>query len=241
MIALTRAWEGDPVSAFGGVLVFTDPVEPEVAEWLAGHFVELVAAPELSSKNHTALQILTSKRKNLKAVPIRKFGGVPNESMTVVPGGRLYQTVDLGNDEVIKSVTQSEWPQAKESLARFGIAVCRSLKSNAIAIVRELHSPVGAFQLVGAGQGQPNRIEALKSLAVPRAQATLRASEGKIEECIMVSDAFFPFRDTVDAAYTSGIRLIIQPGGSIKDGESITACNEHGIAMAFTGTRHFKH
>lgn len=240
-IALTRAWEGDPVSAFGGVLVFTDPLEDDVATWLAQHFVELVAAPGLSEKNSSALPILLAKRKNLKAVPIRRFGEMPSESMIVVPGGRLFQTMDLGNDEGLKSVTKVEWPSDKKQLARFGIAVCRSLKSNAIAILRELHSPSGSFQLVGAGQGQPNRIEALKSLAIPRAQATLRVSEGTIDECIMVSDAFFPFRDTVDAAHVAGIRFIVQPGGSMKDGESVAACDEHGISMGFTGTRHFKH
>ncbi|MEO5968618.1 MAG: bifunctional phosphoribosylaminoimidazolecarboxamide formyltransferase/IMP cyclohydrolase [Bdellovibrionia bacterium] len=240
-IALTRAWEGDPVSAFGGVLVFTDPVEDDVATWLSQHFVELVAAPGLSEKSSSALQILLTKRKNLKAVPIRRFGEIPSESMVVVPGGRLFQTVDVGNDEVLNSVTRVEWPKQKKQLARFGIAVCRALKSNAIAILRELHAPAGAFQLVGAGQGQPNRIEALKSLAVPRAQSTLRASEGTIDECIMVSDAFFPFRDTVDAAHVAGIRFIVQPGGSIKDKESIAACDEHGISMGFTGRRHFKH
>ncbi len=153
----------------------------------------------------------------------------------------MFQTVDLENNETLKSVTKAEWPKEKKLLAKFGIAVCRALKSNAIAILRELHSPQGAFQLVGAGQGQPNRIEALKSLAIPRTQATLRASEGTIEECIMVSDAFFPFRDTVDAAHVAGIRFIVQPGGSIKDNESILACDEHGISMGFTGTRHFKH
>jgi phosphoribosylaminoimidazolecarboxamide formyltransferase/IMP cyclohydrolase len=244
-VALTRAWEGDSVSAFGGVLVFTDPIEASVAEWLSERFVELVAAPGLSQedsqKKGTVLHILTSKRKNMKAVPIHRFGENPVESMSVVPGGRLFQTTDLGSEESFASVTQVRWPKDKNKLSQFGIAVCRALKSNAIALVRELHAPKGAFQLVGAGQGQPNRIDALKSLAVPRAQATLRLSEGKIEECVLVSDAFFPFRDTVDAAHAAGLKFILQPGGSIKDSDSISACNEHGIAMAFTGVRHFKH
>ena len=126
-------------------------------------------------------------------------------------------------------------------LARFGIAICRALKSNAIALVREIPGAYHSFQLVGAGQGQPNRIEALKALAVPRALAALKASGGSIEDCLMISDAFFPFRDTVDAAFEAGIRTIIQPGGSIKDAESIKACNEHGMIMALTGIRHFKH
>jgi phosphoribosylaminoimidazolecarboxamide formyltransferase / IMP cyclohydrolase len=256
-LALTRAWEGDPVSAFGGVLVFTDPIEDEVASWLSQHFVELVAAPQLT-KDHSALKTLSAKRKNLKAVAIRRFGEVPAESMVVVPGGRLFQTTDLGVNEELKSVTRERWPQEKNLLAQFGILVCRALKSNAIALVRELRT--GDFshdhskdhtkdhkeswkilQLVGAGQGQPNRVEALKSLAIPRAQSVLRASEGKLQDCVMISDAFFPFRDTVDTAHAAGIRFIVQPGGSLKDSESIAACDEHGMSMVFTGTRHFRH
>jgi phosphoribosylaminoimidazolecarboxamide formyltransferase/IMP cyclohydrolase len=126
-------------------------------------------------------------------------------------------------------------------LAAFGISVCRALKSNAIALVREVDNQEGEFQLVGAGQGQPNRIEALKALAVPRARNVLETTGGEIGDCIMISDAFFPFRDTVDTAHEFGIKYIVQPGGSIKDSESIAACDEHGIAMAFTGTRHFRH
>jgi phosphoribosylaminoimidazolecarboxamide formyltransferase/IMP cyclohydrolase len=133
------------------------------------------------------------------------------------------------------------FPEALGPLARFGIAVCRALKSNAIAVVREVPGLPGAFQLAGAGQGQPNRIEALGKLALPRAQATLQASSGKIGDCVLVSDAFFPFRDSIDAAHAGGIRFVVQPGGSVRDSEVIEACDEHGIAMAFTGTRHFRH
>ena len=97
------------------------------------------------------------------------------------------------------------------------------------------------MQLVGAGQGQPNRIDALERLAIPRAKAVLEASEGRIEDCVMVSDAFFPFRDAVDASHRGGLRFIVQPGGSIKDKDSIEACDQHGIAMLFTGVRHFRH
>jgi phosphoribosylaminoimidazolecarboxamide formyltransferase/IMP cyclohydrolase len=239
-VALLRAWEGDPVSAFGGVLVFTDPLEPETAAWLAERFVELVAAPKMSSGD-AALSMMLTKRKNLKAIPIRRFREVPAESMVMVPGGRLYQTADVGVAETFRSVTQVAFPSSRETLARFGVAICRASKSNAIVLVREISGIPGALQLVGAGQGQPNRVDALRSLAVPRAQAVLRETGGKIEDCIMVSDAFFPFRDTVDTAYAAGIRTIIQPGGSIKDAESVAACDEHGMAMAFTGVRHFKH
>jgi phosphoribosylaminoimidazolecarboxamide formyltransferase/IMP cyclohydrolase len=236
--ALLKAWEGDPVSAFGGVLVFTDPLEEETAAWLAEKFVELVSAPGLSPEG-AALKTMAAKRKNLKAVPIRRFREVPLKSTVQVPGGILTQTTDTGLGEPLKSVTKRAWPEAKNRLGYFGIAVCRSLKSNAIAIVRDF--PDGGLQLVGAGQGQPNRVEALKKLAVPRAEGVLTHTGGRIEDTVMVSDAFFPFRDTVDAAHDAGITAIIQPGGSIKDAESIAACDEHGMMMAFTGTRHFKH
>jgi phosphoribosylaminoimidazolecarboxamide formyltransferase/IMP cyclohydrolase len=245
--ALLHAWEGDPVSAFGGVLVFTDPIEADTAEWLASRFVELVAAPGLE-KGGPALAAMLPKRKNLKAVAIRRFGEVPRETAVRVPGGRLIQTADIGLEEELKSVTKAAWPKDKGKLSRFGIAVCRSLKSNAIALVREVPGSDGpggpVLQLAGAGQGQPNRIEAFKALAIPRALATFASTGGAaadIGKCVMVSDAFFPFRDTVDTAAATGVRWIIQPGGSIKDAESIAACDEHGIAMAFTGTRHFRH
>ena len=241
MTALQRAWEGDPVSAFGGVLVFTDEIQENVAVWLAERFVELVAAPGLS-KQAPSLNILISKRRNLKAVSIHRFGKVPATTTVTVPGGRLIQTSDTGLNEDLKSMTRVKWPQSKATLSRFGIAVCRALKSNAIALVREISGHSGdGFQLVGAGQGQPNRIEALKALAVPRARSVLEATGGEISECVMVSDAFFPFRDTVETAHESGIRYIIQPGGSIKDNDSIAACDEFGISMAFTGIRHFRH
>jgi phosphoribosylaminoimidazolecarboxamide formyltransferase/IMP cyclohydrolase len=239
-VALMRAWEGDPVSSFGGVLVFTDPIEDEVAVWLSQHFVELVAAPYLRA-NSSSLKILAEKRKKLKALSIRRFGEIPQETLVAVPGGRLLQTADTNGNEPLQSVTKNTWPKNKELLARFGISVCRALKSNAIAIVREIHAIPGALQLVGAGQGQPNRVEAMKCLAVPRAQSVLRASEGSLDECVLVSDAFFPFRDTVDGAHAAGIRYIVQPGGSMKDSESIAACDEHDISMVFTGVRHFRH
>jgi phosphoribosylaminoimidazolecarboxamide formyltransferase/IMP cyclohydrolase len=245
MDALLKAWDGDPVSAFGGVLVFTDPLEEKAASWLAERFVELVAAPGLS-KQSPALNLLMAKRRNLKAVQIRRLGGVAKETVVTVPGGKLYQSADVGLNEELRWVTKAKGLNgstlgSQGALGKFGIAVCRALKSNAIALVREIPGSDGSFQLVGAGQGQPNRIEALKALAVPRAKNVLQTHGGSIGDCLMVSDAFFPFRDTVEACNEAGIRAIIQPGGSIKDQESIAACDEFGIAMAFTGTRHFRH
>ena len=202
--------------------------------------VELVGAPRLNAES-AALRIMVAKRKNLKAAPIRRFGDLPKQSVMAVPGGTLVQSTDLGNSETLKSMPKRAWPESKNRLGKFGIAVCRSLKSNAIAIVREIPEIPGALQLIGAGQGQPNRVEALKALAIPRAERVLNSSGGHIENSVMVSDAFFPFRDTVEAAHEAGIEAIIQPGGSIKDADSIAACDEFGMMMAFTGVRHFRH
>lgn len=239
-LALLRAWEGDPVSSFGGVLVFTDPLEAEAAEWLAERFVEVVAAPGWN-RDSQALKMLASKRKRLKAVTIRRFGGDPASYTVDVPGGKLIQSADRGLREELGCVTKKEVAEEAEPLMRFGVAVCRALKSNAIALVREVPALEGSWQLVGAGQGQPNRVEALKALAIPRAQSVLRETGGRMADLIMISDAFFPFRDTVDTAAGAGIRTIVQPGGSIKDKDSIQACDEQEIAMVFTGTRHFRH
>ena len=241
--ALQRAWAGDPVSAFGGVIVLTEPLREDTAQWLAERFIELIAAPGLD-RSSAALNQMLSRRRNLKAVAIRRLGEHPPETSVSVPGGRLIQTPDVALSEKLNSMTTKRFSQDWDRVARFGIAVCRALKSNAIAIVREKVSAAGVkstLQLVGAGQGQPNRVDALRALAVPRARAVLQSEGGELSDCVLVSDAFFPFKDTVEAAADAGIRRIVQPGGSIKDQESIDACNASGIAMAFTGVRHFRH
>ena len=251
--ALELAWAGDPVSAFGGVLIFTDPLEEKVAGVLAERFIELVAAPELKAQSSSLLRLLL-KRKNLKALSIRRFGELPEHSTVSVPGGNLAQSADRGLREELRGVTKKAWPASKNKLALFGVAVTRSLKSNAVTLVREIPltdlegNPAPGYQLIGAGQGQPNRVEALEWLAIPRARRVLKAegmdeaaSMRALSEALFVSDAFFPFRDTVDSAAQAGIRWIVQPGGSVKDQESVLACDEHGVSMAFTGIRHFRH
>lgn len=239
-VALERAWQGDPVSAFGGVVVFTEPLGAEAAAWLSERFVEVVAAPGLTREDPALIKV-RARRKNLKAVAIRRFGELPAQMTVAIPGGTLTQTTDVGLGDPLKAVTRAPWPAHLERLSRFGIAITRSLKSNALSLVREIPGQPGALQLVGTGQGQPNRVEALERLAIPRARAVLKETGGELRDCLLVSDAFFPFRDTVDLSHQAGLRYIIQPGGSIKDAESIAACDEHGMAMAFTGVRHFRH
>jgi phosphoribosylaminoimidazolecarboxamide formyltransferase/IMP cyclohydrolase len=222
--ALEKAWAGDPVSAFGGVLVFSHPLESDAASFLAEKFVELIGAPGLRTGS-LELETILKKRKKLKAVSILRFGEMPKEVSMRVPGARLVQSADLIAEENLKAVTKAVFSDKQKNLAQFALV-------SAFA---------HGFQLVGAGQGQPNRIEALKQLAIPRALSTLGGDSRALGDCIMVSDAFFPFRDTVDECAKAGIKFIVQPGGSIKDQESIAACDEHGVAMVFTGVRHFKH
>ncbi len=243
-IALMHAWEGDPVSAFGGCVVFTQPLEEETVLWLRECFIEFIAAPELRMDS-SMIELLLAKRKNLKGLRIHRWGDFPKEIRVDVPGGCLYQSPDQVQEgtvqETLRSVTELEWPKEKEQVAQFGILVCKSLKSNAIALVREVNEGSRVFQLVGAGQGQPNRIDALCLLALPRARIVLQSSGGRLSECVLVSDAFCPFRDTVDIAHRAGIQYIVQPGGSLRDAESIQACNENEMSMVFTGMRHFRH
>jgi phosphoribosylaminoimidazolecarboxamide formyltransferase/IMP cyclohydrolase len=122
------------------------------------------------------------------------------------------------------------------NLAKFGVIACKHLKSNAIALVTETAN--GSFWLTGAGMGQPNRLDSLRHLTMPR----FSLKEGvSVDDSVLISDAFFPFSDSIEAAEKYGIKYIVQPGGSIRDQEVTDACNKFGIAMLFTGRRHFKH
>lgn len=232
--ALEKAWACDPVSAFGGVLIFTDKIEAEILAYFQSRFVELISAPQLKSEN---LKELLTHRKNLKAVTVNHWDTEAQNMQMTVAGGVLTQSLDQQLEEPLKSVTDSPWPAAWKDLAHFGIFCNKTLKSNSVCLVRV--DSDGAYHMVGAGQGQPNRVEAMGKLAIPRAQTVLNKTS--LEDCILISDAFFPFRDSVDVAAQAGIRYIVQPGGSIKDAAVIAACNEHKIAMAFTGYRHFRH
>jgi phosphoribosylaminoimidazolecarboxamide formyltransferase/IMP cyclohydrolase len=229
--ALELAWEGDPVSAFGGILCFTTPVTRECAEWLGDKFVELVVAPAVDAD---ALAVF-AKKKNLRVLlcPPRK-PEIRERMIRSVLGGVLVQDEDEGLDTEFKSVTKLSFPNEKLALASFGVMANKHLRSNAIALVREHKN--GNFQLVGAGMGQPNRLDSIRSLAGPRAKA-----KGPVGDLLLVSDAFFPFADGVEAAGELGVKLVVQPGGSIRDEEVIAAADKLGMAMAFTGRRHFRH
>ncbi len=251
--AFEAAWAGDPVSAFGSVIAVTGTVDLETAQCLQGRFVEVMIAPDYAPD---ALEFLRQKSKQLRILKLHKplERGRKGTMLRQINGGLLVQDRDLDLSAQWITPTAEVFPDDKKALADFGISVCKHVKSNAIVIVRE-YAP-GAFMLLGMGAGQPNRVDALRKLAVPRADANIELMQntpeayGKspkefrdtiIGESILISDAFFPFPDNIESAADAGIRYIVQPGGSKKDEEVIAACDKYGIAMAFTAMRHFRH
>ncbi len=233
MESLELAWAGDPISAFGSIICFTDTVTREVAEWFGKKFVEIIIAPAYTDE---ALEVL-GKKKNLRVLvtPIRSVE-TGEKVYRSISGGMLVQDEDEGLDMEYKTVTKKVFEDSKMNLAKFGSVACKHLKSNAIAVVTETEN--GSFWLTGAGMGQPNRLDSLRYLTMPRFD--LKGGLD-IEKSVLISDAFFPFRDSIEAANEYGVKYIVEPGGSIRDEEVIEACNEFGIAMAFTGRRHFRH
>lgn len=231
--ALLHAWEGDPVSAFGGILSFSHELNKECAEFLSDKFVEVVLAPNFSDE---ALKILSTK-KNLRLLTLENNLELSNEVVVrSISGGILIQDEDEGMDSEFQSATTKEFPKDRMDLVKFGLMVNKHLKSNSISLVGETKK--GVYSLVGAGMGQPNRLDSLKLLAEPR--ATNKKSV-PTDELVLISDAFFPFKDSIEVANSCGIKYIVQPGGSIRDNEVIAACNDFNISMIFTKRRHFRH
>jgi phosphoribosylaminoimidazolecarboxamide formyltransferase/IMP cyclohydrolase len=229
--AIAKAWDGDPLSAFGSVLGVNVPVDAAMAEFLAepGKFVEAIVAPEFTPD---AFRILTTKPKWKENVRLLSVGAVePGRGAAQwrqIDGGMLCQTADDLPDEPgeWKVVTET---QPSESLRRdleFAWAACRHVKSNAIVLVRD-----GA--LVGVGAGQMSRVDSVE-IAIKKAGDRARGA-------VLASDAFFPFDDSIGPAAAAGVAAVIQPGGSRRDDEVIGACNRHGLPMIFTGRRHFRH
>ena len=244
--AFEAAWAGDPVSAFGSVIAVTQEVDLATAECLDGRFIEALIAPGYTPE---ALEHLM-KKKNLRILKLTKPMGkaLPEQMVKQINGGLLVQDLDTELIEKWDVPTKAPFDEVKKELALFGIKAAKHTKSNAIVLVQE-YQP-GQFRVLGMGAGQPNRVDALKKLSVSKAMENLRTENPDITneeirviiaDCVFVSEAFFPFADSIDAAAEMGAKYIVQPGGSIRDNEVIHACNKHGIAMALTGMRHFKH
>ena len=187
--SLELAWEGDPISAFGSIICFTDTVTKEVAKWFGSKFVEIVIAPEFTAE---ALEVFAGK-KNLRLLETPVKSEITGEKLyRSISGGMLVQDEDEGLDLQFETVTEKAFDAAKMNLAKFGITACKHLKSNAIAVVTE--NANGSFWLTGAGMGQPNRLDSLRHLTMPR----FNMKKGlEIENSVLISDAFFPFRDSI--------------------------------------------
>ncbi|MBZ9688141.1 bifunctional phosphoribosylaminoimidazolecarboxamide formyltransferase/IMP cyclohydrolase [Clostridium estertheticum] len=213
-----KAYDCDPMSIFGGIVAFNKKVDSETAEELAAIFLEVVIAPAF---DEAALKILKGK-KNLRVI-LCSNGATDKMQMVKVDGGILVQSSDDKLIHDIKVVTENKPSEEEMKDLIFAMKVVKYVKSNAIVVVKD-----GVTK--GIGAGQVNRIWAAE-------QALERAGNGNV----MASDAFFPFGDVVELAAKYNITSIIQPGGSIKDAESIDMCDKNGISMVFTGTRHFKH
>jgi phosphoribosylaminoimidazolecarboxamide formyltransferase/IMP cyclohydrolase len=226
--AYQRALSTDPVSAFGGIVAFNQTVDAEVAKAAIEVFSEVIVAP---AYNEAALDIFRSK-KNLRVLKVAANSGTAASiEYKQISGGFLAQDMDVHRVAAEELKIVSKLTPTDEQVAAMLMAwqVCTHVKSNAIVIANE-------FRTIGVGSGQMNRVDSVR-IAAMRAERF----ELPIKGAALASDAFFPFRDNVDEAAKMGIAAIIQPGGSIKDDESIAAADEHGIVMAFTGIRHFKH
>ena len=225
--AYRRALATDPTSAFGGIVAFSRTLDDAAARAVVEIFTEVIIAPDYDP---AALEILKTK-KNLRV--LRPLNVVAPEQLQgleyrQISGGMLVQTCDAHRlkREDLKVVTKREPTEDEIRDLLFAWTVCKHTKSNAIVYARE-------EQTVGVGAGQMSRVDSVK-LGAMRAQLPTEGS-------VLASDAFFPFRDGIDEAAKHGITAVIQPGGSVRDQEVIAACDEHNIAMVFTGVRHFKH
>ena len=258
--AMEAAWAGDPVSAFGSVIASSRKIDLKTAEFLKGKFVEILLAPAF---DEDALEFLKNKSKDIRLLEVGKIEKAKRVKVYKhVIGGMLVQDRDVDTYEKFECVTKAQFPKNKEELTRFTWLVTKHTKSNAIVMGYE-YKP-GYFQVLGLGPGQPNRIDSNLRLCQPRVrdnvarmdaakpffdaegklvdEAGLKALERKVfGEVVMGSDAFFPFPDNVEAAHDAGVRYIVQPGGSKKDDLSIAAADDFGMAMVFTGMRHFRH
>ena len=218
----TKTFECDPVSIFGGIVAMNYKVDAATAEELGKTFLEIVMAVDFEEK---ALEILRQK-KNLRIIKIKNPVS-DKQTWVKIDGGLLVQDCDNQFSEEIKVVTEKQPTEEQRKALLFAQRVVKYVKSNAIVVSN-------GTQALGIGGGQVNRIWATQ-------QAVERAKEKFSGELVLASDAFFPFRDVVDFCAEKDIKAIIQPGGSIKDEESIEAANQHGIPMLLTGMRHFLH
>ncbi|HKK69362.1 MAG TPA: bifunctional phosphoribosylaminoimidazolecarboxamide formyltransferase/IMP cyclohydrolase, partial [Bacteroidales bacterium] len=227
---ILEAWKdalaGDPVSAFGGIIITNQQITADVAGEIHKIFFEVIIAP---GYNNDALDIL--KQKKNRIILIQKPAEISNYNTRTLLNGILVQDKDLKIEthDDLDTVTNQKPTEAETDDLLFANKVVKHSKSNAIVLTKNK-------QLIGSGIGQTSRIDALKQ-AIAKAQSF----EFELEGAVMASDAFFPFSDSVEIAREAGITAVIQPGGSVRDKDSVDYCNSNQMTMVFTGTRHFKH
>jgi phosphoribosylaminoimidazolecarboxamide formyltransferase/IMP cyclohydrolase len=225
--AWQRCYDADPVSIFGGIVATNQTIDEATAEAMRNVFLEIILAPKFTDQ---ALEILTAK-KNLRLMTFELSRKNEDKNvMLSVNGGLLVQETDHATvqDYEFNVVTEKTPTELEMNDLLFAMKICKHVKSNAITLAKEMRT-------VGVGAGQMNRVGAAH-IALEQAKAA-----GFNNGIVLASDAFFPFDDVVRMAHQYGVTAIIQPGGSVRDEDSIKACNELGISMVFTGKRHFRH
>tara|TARA_B100001142_G_scaffold315974_1_gene355232 strand:+ start:7969 stop:9519 length:1551 start_codon:yes stop_codon:yes gene_type:complete len=223
--AFKRAIEADKLSAFGGIIALNRECTEFIANYLDSFFIEIIIAPSFSDR---ALEIFKNK-KNLRVVQIHNIDNFKsNTSVRNIHGGLLLQQEDqiILNPDLLKTVTQSTIDDSILNTICFGWSVLKFIKSNAILIAKDCAT-------LSVGAGQVSRVDSV--------DIALSKLNDNLDGAVLLSDAFFPFRDSIDKIAHSGIKTVVQPGGSVKDSEVIDACNQFGIAMLFTGSRCFRH
>ncbi|MEL7332620.1 MAG: bifunctional phosphoribosylaminoimidazolecarboxamide formyltransferase/IMP cyclohydrolase [Cyanobacteria bacterium J06560_2] len=223
-VAYQQAFDADNISAFGGIVALNQPIDEATATALTGTFLECVVAPGCSD----AAKAILSKKKNLRILVLPDLVSGPTQTVRAIAGGFLVQAADDLREDPTQWTIPTEKKPSDAELAEllFSWRVVKHVKSNAILVTRDNTT-------LGVGAGQMNRVGAVK--------IALEQAGEQSQGAILASDGFFPFDDSVRTAAAAGIKAIVQPGGSIRDEDSIKAANELGIIMAFTGARHFLH
>jgi phosphoribosylaminoimidazolecarboxamide formyltransferase/IMP cyclohydrolase len=228
LAAYERAFQTDPESAFGGIIAVNGELDAETARAIVERqFVEVIIAPRVAA---AAVEVCAAK-KNVRLLECGPWPTQPGRRLDFkrVTGGLLVQDADLALYESLKVVTRRAPTEAQMQDLLFAWRVAKFVKSNAIVYARD-------GMTIGVGAGQMSRVNSARIAAIKAEQAGL-----EVKGAVMASDAFFPFRDGIDQAAAAGIAAVIQPGGSVRDEEVIAAADEHGMAMVFTGMRHFRH
>ena len=224
--AYLGALAGDPISAFGGILICNAEIDQASAKEINSLFFEIIIAPSFQKE---ALDLLTSKKNRI--ILVQKDSTMPKHQFRSLLGGVLVQDKDTKTDDIseMKTVTNCQANEQQLNDLVFASKVCKNTKSNAIVLVKNQ-------QMLASGVGQTSRVDALNQAIVKAQQFGFN-----LKGSVMASDAFFPFADCVEIAHKAGVEAVIQPGGSKNDYLSIDYCNNHKMAMVMTGTRHFKH